>query len=121
MRGWLVVVILFLAIFCVCGTRYNEALAKAARKEIDDEVINVFHTEHAEAETDGDLARRLRIKINLGALLLDVANENAHPDEYMDMYGKCEELSKEALQIDVRSTSLCTKNAMYFHYALSLF
>ena len=81
---------------------YDDALKKAVNGDVDDSVLAAFWREHHQAEQSEDVKRIISIKINLGALLLDLANNNNDADSYMAMYEECEKISKELLALDVR-------------------
>jgi hypothetical protein len=80
---------------------YEDALKKAVSGESDDSVLAAFWREHHQAEQEGNTQRIKSIKINLGALLLDLANGSKDRDSYMAMYEECEKISQELLAIDV--------------------
>lgn len=80
---------------------YEDALQKAVNRDVDDSVLAAFWREHHQAEQSENLQRIKSIKINLGALLLDLANKNQDKDSYMAMYEECEKLSNELLALDV--------------------
>lgn len=54
---------------------YQEALAKAQRGEADQQVLRVFQSAHEEAKRGHDERLINERKINLAALLLDMANK----------------------------------------------
>jgi hypothetical protein len=80
---------------------YEDALKKAVNGESDDSVLAAFWREHHQAEQEGNKQRIVSVKINLGALLLDIANGSKDRDSYMAMYEECERISKELLALDV--------------------
>ncbi len=80
---------------------YEDALKKAVNGEADDSVLAAFWREHHKAEQEGNTQRIKSIKVNLGALLLDIANGSQDRDTFMAMYEECEKISKELLELDV--------------------
>ncbi len=89
---------------------FHDAMDKAIQGDIDNDVVlGTFVREHLEAEQGGDLIRLFRIKANLGALLIDLANKSQDPETYRAMYEYCERISKELLALDVSGSST------YFH------
>jgi hypothetical protein len=68
-------------------------------------VVNGLHQAEHQAEQSEDLQRIKSIKENLGALLLDMANENQDKDSFMAIYEECEKLLNELLALDVRNLS----------------
>jgi hypothetical protein len=54
---------------------YQEAFAKAQRGEADQQVLRVFQSAHEEAKRGHDERRINERKINLAALILDMANK----------------------------------------------
>jgi hypothetical protein len=84
---------------------YEDALKQAVNGESDDSVLAAFWREHHQAEQEGNTQRIKSIKINLGALLLDIANGSKDRDSFMAMYEECEKISKELLELDVSKMS----------------
>jgi hypothetical protein len=82
---------------------YDDALKRAINRDVDDSVLAAFWREHHLAEESEDMHRIKSIKINLGALLLDVANKNHDKESFMVMYKECEKISNELLALDVRT------------------
>ena len=80
---------------------YEDALKKAVNGEADDSVLAAFWREHHQAEQEGNTKRIISIKVNLGALLLDIANGSKDRDSFMAMYEECEKISQELLTLDV--------------------
>jgi hypothetical protein len=98
---------------------YDDALKRTMNRDIDDSVLAAFWREHHQAEQSEDLQRIKSIKVNLGALLLDMANKNKDADSFMAMYEECEKLSHELLTLDVRNLRrkvfLARKRALIDH------
>lgn len=80
---------------------YAEALRRAQKGEADQAVLGAFRKQYADAKEGGaDDTTLGPLRVNLAAVLLDVANKIGEPDVWLPMYKEAQMLSHEALAID---------------------
>ena len=80
---------------------YAEALRRAQEGKADQAVLGAFRKQYADAKEGGaDDSALGPLRVNLAAVLLDVANKMGEPDVWLPMYKEAQMLSHEALAID---------------------
>ena len=80
---------------------YAEALRLAQEGKADQAVLGAFRKQYADAKEGGtDESTLGPLRVNLAAVLLDVANKVGEPDVWLPMYKEAQMLSHEALALD---------------------
>ena len=80
---------------------YAEALRLAQEGKADQAVLGAFRKQYADAKEGGaDDSALGPLRVNLAAVLLDVANKVGEPDVWLPMYKEAQMLSHEALALD---------------------
>ena len=80
---------------------YAEALRLAQVGKADQAVLGAFRKQYADAKEGGaDESTLGPLRVNLAAVLLDVANKVGEPDVWLPMYKEAQMLSHEALALD---------------------
>ena len=78
---------------------YKLAMRFAFSGKINQYVLDAIRREHADAEISAPLYHRLNVKVNLGSVLLNLANAAESPAEYARMYEESKTLLLKALKL----------------------